>query len=72
MKDNWISVEDKMPIDIKSIKHYGSYEILIVSGYFTEYCVFTYGPLPKPWYKFGDFREASVTHWRPLPAPPTT
>jgi hypothetical protein len=43
---------------------------LIVTGCRTEYCEFTYGPLPKPWVKFDNFHKGFITHWMPLPEPP--
>tara|TARA_R110000772_G_scaffold9603_1_gene31446 strand:+ start:79 stop:297 length:219 start_codon:yes stop_codon:yes gene_type:complete len=66
----WISVEDRLPVDINSIKFYGLQEILIVTGCRTEYCEFTYGPVPEPWVKFDNFHKGFITHWMPLPEPP--
>ena len=70
-QSEWISVEDRLPVPLSDIEFYGGMEILVVVDGKTETCDFSYGPLPKPWVKFGSFHNAYVTHWMPLPKPPT-
>jgi len=70
LKQGWVSVGDSLPIDFESVSKFESMEIIIVSGGKSEFCEFTCGPRPKPWYKFDDFHEGFITHWMPLPSPP--
>ena len=73
----WISVKDELPISLDDIEFYGGIEggggmeVLVVVGGKTETCDFSYGSLPEPWVKFGSFHNAYITHWMPLPEPPT-
>ena len=66
----WISVEECLPCAVDTLTGYYTEEVLIVSGGNTEYCEFSSGPLPEPWYKFGEFHKGFITHWMPLPEPP--
>ena len=66
----WIDVNDKLPIDFKKVSNHETMEVLIVSDGVTNYCEFSCGPLPEPWYKFEDFHKGFITHWMPLPPPP--
>ena len=68
--NEWISVDDRLPIDYLNVKGHETMEILIVSGGVTEYCEISCGPWPKPWYKFDNFHKGFITHWMPLPKPP--
>jgi len=65
--DQWISVDDRLPIDYMNVDKYETMKILIVSGGEVEFCEFSCGNLPEPWYKFEDFHKAFVTHWQHLP-----
>lgn len=67
---NWIKCEDELPIDFRKVSKYESLEVLIVSDGITNYCDFSCGPLPEPWYKFDDFHKGFITHWMELPPPP--
>ena len=67
----WIKCEDELPIDYKNVKTHETIEVIIISGGKSEFCEFTCGPLPEPWYTFHDYHKAFVTHWMPKPTPPT-
>lgn len=69
-QSEWVSVDDALPIDINKVCKFESMEVLIVSGGKTEYCEFTCGSLPSPWFKFDNYHSGFVTHWMPLPTPP--
>lgn len=59
----WISVEDRLPFDYKSVQKFESCEVLVFCGGQVEFEEFTCGNLPEPWYIFGDCHKGMVTHW---------
>lgn len=66
----WISVTDRLPIDYKKCKGHESAEVIIVSDGVVEFCEFSCGPWPEPWFKFEDFHLSYVTDWMNKPEPP--
>ena len=67
----WIETSDRLPIDYENCTMHETLEVLIVSGGITEFCEFSCGPLPKPWFKFEDYHLAYISHWMGKPLPPT-
>ena len=59
LENQWISVEDRLPVIVQSCLAYmqrrGASITNVVNTQFTKY----------------GFERASVTHWMPLPEPPT-
>ena len=71
----WIKCSDRLPESVDPVLAHGWSRW---SGYFHTFIGWTDG---DSWYEinngdyvdggFGDDYEATVTHWQPLPAPPT-
>lgn len=65
---NWISVEDRLPEDDSKVLAYWvgdkGYNFCFVSQYFnnTRY---------EPTWTYGFSDDGRITHWQPLPEPPT-
>ena len=70
LESDWVSCEDRMPVDYKDCIGFICEEILIVSGGEVYPCEFTCGNKPEPWYRFEEYHKGFVTHWRELPSPP--
>lgn len=58
MEMNWISVDERLPVD-------GTY--LCFKGGFIDVCTILYGN-----WVINSFGDTKVTHWMPLPAAPVT
>lgn len=68
--NNWISVEEKMPVDNERIIFYtkGYINNEMRMGSFHDIDQFG---RPNMFIGDGFFHEQNVSHWQPLPAPPT-
>ena len=67
----WISALEELPLDYKKCTTFECVEIIVFSGGEVFTGEFKCGPLPKPWYEFDNLHNAFVSHWMPLPEPPT-
>ncbi|MEE8288950.1 MAG: DUF551 domain-containing protein [Nitrosomonadaceae bacterium] len=73
----WISVDDKMPLEISEADKYESIRVIIL--YMENYegengngvCVefYTVGDKPSQWGSWSN-HTGNITHWMPLPEPP--
>ncbi len=66
----WIDVNDKLPLNESDLPLSGfdCIEILSFSSGFVYMDEYQIGGLPGFW---GSFQRNEVTHWQPLPEPPT-
>ncbi len=66
---NWISVEDRLPLNPDNLPEsgYQTIEIIVTSSGFVYVDEYSIGDKPRFWGQFG--RGTSVTHWMPLPEP---
>jgi len=62
--NNWISVKDRLPDVYTEVLFYNPEENLYIHGYFED--------ISNSWHEVGGNKvELNVTHWMPLPEPPT-
>jgi len=57
--DKWISVEDELPKDIKSVLVYYQNRMITISAYLEK----------LGWWRIDGYCS-EITHWQPLPQPP--
>lgn len=68
MESEWISVEDRLPIEkTDSFVYYKTVEVIVFDGYTVFSCEFRAGNTIGFWSEFDDI---NVTHWMSLPDPP--
>jgi hypothetical protein len=66
--DNWISVEDKLPINEAEMEgYYMEVDVITFDGVSVDFNSFQAGKMPNYWSCFTSY---TVTHWMPLPLPP--
>lgn len=68
---NWISVDERLPVnnaDDMGEQLYISQEVIVFDGAAVNAAEFHAGKTIEFW---SAFSKAGVTHWMPLPAPPT-
>ena len=78
MKDNWISVDDRLPDNEDMVFIYPEPDFdesgRIVLAYYSQYDGGTNGVKKNKWYCFDrsgyEFERDYVTYWMPLPACP--
>ncbi len=70
----WISVTERLPIEIGSVDVFGSAPVLATNGAHVCVCDFNAGNgAGKPWAEWSSYNDippSGVTHWQPLPPPP--
>lgn len=62
--NDWISVNDKLPENIRSVLVWDSVDNDVFTGYYCKYNGWTVDGFYDVEYHF------NVTHWMPLPEPP--
>lgn len=70
----WISVKDRLPLAAKKGQSFELVEVLVSDGKFVTYTDYRIGGLPEPWGEFDPYcniPRQQITHWQPLPAPPS-
>jgi hypothetical protein len=65
----WISVNDRLPIDKNKIDDYKIIEVLVYRYGHVSTEIYQAGIMPEPWGYFNDNTD-EITHWQPLPKPP--
>ena len=70
-ESKWISVEDRLPDDGEYIVHYASGDIVVAA--FSQDQMKAHNNINYGWIcgEEGITYEDEVTHWMPLPEPPT-
>jgi hypothetical protein len=65
----WISVEDRFPLNEEDLTKsgYSSIELLTVANGYVYIDEYQIGSMPRFW---GKFTRNNVSHWMPLPEPP--
>ena len=70
----WISVEDRMPLNhLKEGEDFESIEVIVTDGITVGTCDCQAGYAPKPWVAFSsysDVKGTEITHWMYFPKPP--
>lgn len=69
-KFKWISVDDRLPINnAREMKfNYETLDVIVISDGLVGFCEFAAGKTIEFWC---EFQDKNVTHWMPLPSPPT-
>lgn len=72
----WIKCSDRMPISIAEAEEadFLFLEVIVTDGEMVGTCDCQSGFMPRPWVEFsryGDISPEKITHWMPMPAPPT-
>lgn len=71
---NWISVEDRLPLELSGDDRYQEVMVLVTDGVVVETCSFQRGSVGKLWRDWGIFHTSfptkDITHWMPLPTLP--
>lgn len=70
----WIKCSDRMPLEISIETGFRCLDVLVTDGETVGTCACEAGKLPEPWVAFspyGDINKDIITHWMPLPEPPS-
>lgn len=68
----WISVNDRLPIEKDDLTGYwNTVDVIACKGQHVFCCRFDAGNTCGFWHKFNDDGAEHITHWMPLPSPPT-
>ncbi len=70
---NWVSVKDRLPLELDPIETYKDVEVLVTDGKAVAMHMFASGSVGdnwREWSAYGDMPHAKITHWMPLPEPP--
>jgi len=73
LQPQWISVDDRLPITRAEGAHI-QVSVLATDGCNVSQMDFHSGTTPTDWYEwsqYGDIEPSLITHWQPLPLPPT-
>lgn len=72
--NSWISVDDRLPLELSDDDHYKEISVLVTDGITVETCNFQRGSIGTLWREWGvyqtSFPTEDITHWMPLPEPP--
>lgn len=69
----WIKCSERMPLEL-SDERIESIDVIVTDGDFVGVCECRGGYMPNPWVEwsaYGDIDPKDITHWMPLPPPPT-
>lgn len=69
----WISVEDRLPLQAKDGQSFESVDVLVTDGKHVHATEFKAGGIPAAWVEFdsyGAIARSQITHWMPFPEPP--
>lgn len=76
LPDGWISVVQRLPMEPDANARYEQEDYLVTDGVRVTTCGFSRGNGGgKPWADwsmYGGMRAGQITHWQPLPPPPTS
>ncbi len=68
----WISVGDRLPLGLLGDSDiYKDVLVLVTDGVTVVSQGFAAGSDWAEWLEFGEIRQEAITHWMPLPKPPT-
>jgi hypothetical protein len=70
----WISVNDRLPLVATDGQHFACVEVLVTDGEHVHATDFKAGGIPIAWVEFdgyGAIARSQITHWMPMPNPPT-
>lgn len=68
----WISVKDELPLDLLGDSDvYEDVLVLVTDGVIVDSKGFAAGSDWRGWVESGEIRRENITHWMPLPKPPT-
>ena len=74
LQPQWVSVDDRLPINSNVLTRYETVRVIATDGVISGEMDFSAGTLPGPWFEwseYGDFDPDKITHWQPLPLPPS-
>lgn len=69
----WIKCSERMPLEL-SDEHTDAVDVIVTDGEMVGVCECRSGYMPYPWVEwsnYGDIDAKQITHWMPLPEPPT-
>ena len=70
----WIKCSERMPIELSDRRVFQEVEVIVTDGSVVGTCEYQSGNRPlawAEWSKYGDIESSKITHWMPLPPPPT-
>lgn len=71
----WIKCGDRMPLEVSGEVPFRSVEVIATDGVTVMQCTFDAGNgCGKPWAAWNGYNNipaSQITHWQPLPSPPT-
>lgn len=72
----WIKCSDRYPLELSETVVFEVVDVLVTDGVLVRVCDFQRGGASqlrpwRAWGKYGILDETGITHWMPLPEPPT-
>lgn len=70
----WVKCSDRLPLTAADGQSFETVEVLVTDGVHVHCTEFKAGGIPVAWTEFdgyGAIARSQITHWQPLPAPPT-
>jgi hypothetical protein len=70
----WIEVDERLPIKAVDGQSFQCVEVLVTDGKYVHATDFKAGGIPLAWSEFdsyGAIARSKITHWMPLPPPPS-
>lgn len=70
----WIKCSEKMPLEVSSFHCFRTKTVVVSDGFDVGICDCQAGNMPNAWVDWsihGDIDADKITHWMPLPEPPS-
>lgn len=66
----WIKCSDRLPLEVSN-ETFRSISVIVTNGLDVGLCDCQAGDGWFEWSSYGDINAVKITHWMPLPEPPT-
>jgi len=70
----WIKCSERLPLDLSDRRVFREVEVIVTDGSVVGTCEYQAGNMPREWAEwsnYGDIDANKITHWMPLPPPPS-